>query len=126
MLGQPALIAQQVVTQYSGPLPPAEELDRYNQIVPGAADRLLGLVEKQSDHRMELEKMTIAHQLKEGGRGQFIGAGLAILFLGGSLWITHEGYPWVGSAMGSTTVIGLVTVFVLGKRTQRQDLAGKK
>jgi uncharacterized membrane protein len=53
VLGQPSLIAQ--VTQYSGPLPPSEELERYNQVVPGLADRLVTTFEKQASHRMELE-----------------------------------------------------------------------
>lgn len=124
VLGQPSLIAQ--VTQYSGPLPPSEELERYNQVVPGLAERLVASFEKQTAHRMELEKMVITHQLKEGGRGQLIGAVLAVLFLAGSLWITHDGYPWVGLPLGGATVIALATIFVLGKKAQKQDLSKKQ
>jgi uncharacterized membrane protein len=122
-LGQPSLIAQ--VTQYSGPLPPSEELERYNQVVPGLADRLVATFEKQASHRMELEKMVIGHQLREGARGQLIGASLSVVFLAGCLWITHDGYPWVGLPLGGTTIIALATIFVLGKKAQRQDLAKK-
>jgi uncharacterized membrane protein len=122
-LGQPSLIAQ--VTQYSGPLPPSEELERYNQVVPGLADRLVTTFEKQASHRMELEKLVITNQVKEGNRGQIIGAILAILFLFGALWITHDGYPWVGGTIGGTTVVSLATLFVLGKKAQKQDLNKK-
>lgn len=122
-LGQPALIAQ--VTQYSGPLPPAEELEKYNLVVPGMGERLVAAFEKQSSHRMDLEKLVITSQLNESSRGQWIGAALAIVFLAGCLWITHDGYPWVGLPLGGTTIIALATIFVLGKRAQRQDLAKK-
>ena len=40
----------------SSPLPSPKELREYEQIVPGIADRLINSLEKQQNHRMELEK----------------------------------------------------------------------
>jgi uncharacterized membrane protein len=44
---------------FSGPLPPPEILAQYNEIVPGAAERILKMAEEQSAHRRGLEDKTI-------------------------------------------------------------------
>ena len=44
---------------YSGPIPPPEALARYEEIQPGAADRILKMAEKQQEHRMALETKAI-------------------------------------------------------------------
>jgi uncharacterized membrane protein len=43
----------------SGPLPDSRELANYEKILPGAADRIITVFEKQADHRMEIEKSVI-------------------------------------------------------------------
>ena len=44
----------QTVALTTGPLPPPEQLAQYEQIIPGAADRILRMTENNSDHRIEL------------------------------------------------------------------------
>ena len=39
---------------YSGPLPPAEQFAAYESILPGSAERILQMAEKQQSHRMQL------------------------------------------------------------------------
>lgn len=39
-----------------GPLPPPDILSGYDAIVPGAAERILAMAEKQNDHRIEMEQ----------------------------------------------------------------------
>jgi uncharacterized membrane protein len=41
---------------FSGPIPPPDLLERYNQIIPEGADRILKMAEKQSAHRQKIEK----------------------------------------------------------------------
>ena len=41
--------------QYSGPLPKAEDLAKYEALLPGAADRIFVMAEKQLSHRHDLE-----------------------------------------------------------------------
>ena len=49
-----------------GPLPPPSELEKIDQIIPGGADRLLRMAEKEQTHRIEDAK-----------RGQYLGWSLA-------------------------------------------------
>jgi hypothetical protein len=51
---------------------------------------------------------------------------VALCLLAGSLWITHDGYPWVGGILGGTTVVSLAGTFVVGKWQQKKDLAEKR
>jgi uncharacterized membrane protein len=46
-------------TQYSGPIPPASELEKYETILKGSANRILKVFENQSSHRMQLEKIVV-------------------------------------------------------------------
>lgn len=40
---------------YSGPLPPAEEIEAYERVCPGAADRIITMTEKSLEHRISSE-----------------------------------------------------------------------
>lgn len=43
-------IAMQV---YSGPIPSANELKKYEDVLPGAAERIIAMAENQSRHRQK-------------------------------------------------------------------------
>ena len=60
-------------TSFEGPIPPPQVLQQYNSIVPGAAERILLMAEKQSDHRMDLEKRVVYSNVKKS----YVGMGLA-------------------------------------------------
>lgn len=44
---------------YAGPIPPPAMLARYNEVLPGAAERILKMAEEQSSHRQYLEKAVV-------------------------------------------------------------------
>lgn len=58
---------------YSGPLPAPETLAAYEQILPGAADRVIAMAERQSAHRQQLETMQVESASKIWLRGQVFG-----------------------------------------------------
>ena len=43
-------------TALSGPLPPPEMLAQYEEILPGAAERILSMAERQAEHRQKMEQ----------------------------------------------------------------------
>jgi Predicted membrane protein (DUF2335) len=55
-----------VSAHWSGPLPPPADLERIDQIIPGGADRLLCMAEREQTHRIE-----------DARRGQYLGWSLA-------------------------------------------------
>jgi len=46
----------QVTQQFSGPLPHPEILNRYDQIITGAAERILIMAEEDARHQRDIEK----------------------------------------------------------------------
>ena len=50
------LVHQHAEMSFSGPLPPPNVLSAYEDLLPGAADRIITMAEKQLEHRMYLEK----------------------------------------------------------------------
>lgn len=109
----------------SGPLPSPEDLERYNQIIPGGADRIMTRVEKQSTHRQELERTALTGQLdnqKEGRKS----AERAIYALSAcGVLAMYMGESWVAGTIFSTTIVAMVTIFITGKHQSKADLANK-
>lgn len=45
--------------EFSGPLPPPQILGQYDEVLPGAAERILRMAEKQQDHRIGVDQSGI-------------------------------------------------------------------
>ncbi len=112
-------------TIVSGPLPASEELAKYEQIAPGAANRLITLVENQSSHRINIETFVIRCQQIQSFVGQLLGFLVAIAFLVGAVYTVVHGFAIAGTIIGSLDLVGLVTVCVLGRNAQKQNLSDK-
>lgn len=61
--GKPQVAKQQakvaITEQYSGPLPDPRALSQYDQVVPGAAERIIQAFEDESRHRRQLEQRAV-------------------------------------------------------------------
>jgi uncharacterized membrane protein len=112
-------------TSHTGPIPSPEALEQYGQTLPSAPDRILRMAEKQSDHRMEIEKQVVKRQLNQSGIGQFLAATIAVVCISSASWLALHDHDTVAGVIGGTTVVGLVTTFIYGKRSQQQDLKQK-
>lgn len=110
---------------FSGPLPPTEMLEEYNRIIPNGAERIMTMAESQSAHRQFIEKEVISSQNMQSERGQMFAFILAILLIAVGTTSFLLGHPTVASIIFGTTVVGLVTVFVLGRKSQQRDLSCK-
>ena len=106
---------------FSGPLPPPEVLGRYSEVVENGAERIMRKFEKQTDHRMELENFAIKNQIKQSGRGQNFGFLIVLLCIGCTVFFAMEGFVSLAIAFGTTTILGLASIFVLGKLLQSKD-----
>lgn len=95
-------------TSFRGPLPPPDVLRGYNDILPGAADRIIRMAEREGDHRRLYEQRELRRRSREATIGQFLGFGLALALIGGAVYSASIGYPWVATAMASVPLIGEV------------------
>jgi uncharacterized membrane protein len=110
---------------YSGALPPPKILREYDQIVPGAAERLLRQAESQTRHRQQLETTVTDETAKRSRYGLVAGvvvvlglevvAGLAAVFK----------QPWLSGFLGVAGPATLAGVFVYGRQEQRTERVEK-
>jgi uncharacterized membrane protein len=91
---------------------PAEELKGYELTLPGSAERLFSVMEKQAYHRMELETKTVDKYF-EGRNGQFgLGVIALLLFAGLSVFFAFMGMEWAAvTAIGCPALYGLSSLF---------------
>lgn len=112
-------------SSFSGPIPPPELLKGYNEVVKDGAERIVIMAEKQSNHRMKLEDHAIREELKQSRLGQVFGFVLGIVGLLLAAILAILDHETIAGIFATTTILGLVTVFVLGKKAQKKDLEDK-
>src|SRR3970040_2033015 len=67
------------IESHSGPLPDPATLGRYEEILPGVAERIIVMAEQQSAHRMRLESQALAAEIARSSAGMWF-AGLLAFF----------------------------------------------
>lgn len=97
---------------HSGPLPAPEDLAHYEEICPGAADRIISMAEQNMDHRQGLEATLVAREYGLRTRGQWMA--LVALFamlsvIAFTFWLEQ---PIAGSVLGSATLIAVTGMFL--------------
>ena len=105
-----------VSEQFSGPLPHPKHLREYEGILPGAAERIISMAEKNLEHNRNLAERGLDAEIEDTKRGMLCGAllfGLLIVCGFASLIITGSEIAlaiFLGAA-----VIGGVTAFIKGR-----------
>lgn len=114
-----------VEASYTGPIPPPGMLVKYNEAVPGAADRILVMAERQSVHREAIESKVVDAGIKSQARGSWFGFIVSMTAVVGGIYLIKLGK----SSEGLTAIIGslaaLAGVFVYGKRKESKELKEK-
>jgi hypothetical protein len=98
-----------ISAHWSGPLPPPAELEKIDQIIPGGADRLLRMAEREQTHR-----------IGDAKRGQYLGWSLAAGAVIAAAVVSLCHGPWqVSVALVGIPVLGAVQALILGRKEKR-------
>lgn len=108
--------------EFSGPLPHPEILEGYERVLPGSADRILSMAENEGEHRRTIEKTIVKTDIIRSYLGLGSGFIIALVGLGGSIYLGINDKPWASGIMGAGTVTGLVTVFVVGEKPRKTQV----
>lgn len=101
--------------EFAGPLPHPSILAGYDQVIPGSAERILVMAEKQLDHRIGTESFVAKEQMKQVSRGQHYALILCSFALALSAFLAFNGHELTASVIGGLDLIGLAAVFIAGK-----------
>ncbi len=109
----------------SSPIPPSEMAAQYEALAPGAADRILSLAEQEATHRRKMGEKAVNAQIellresaKDTKRGQLFGFIIGLSAILASAYMATHGAQVVGGAVGVSSLVGLVSVFIHGRKQQ--------
>jgi uncharacterized membrane protein len=119
-------VQYQEASSYSGPLPQPEDLQKYEQACPGAADRIIVMAEKQAAHRQELERdiQFLNHKIvASSSRNSLLGVISAFLLcamaIGAAVLLALNDKTVAGTIIGAVGLSSLVGTFIYGTRANK-------
>lgn len=107
-----------VAKRFSGPLPPPEALEHYERVLPGGAERIIAMAEREQKHRHGVEQRTSRVGAWIGPVGLVFAFLLAALALGGSIWLISNGHSVSGLVIAISEVIALSWAFISARSRQ--------
>jgi len=105
----------------SGPIPPPQVLQQYEQIIPGGAERILKMAEKQSDHRMSLERDVVKWNIAKSKGGMITATIITFAALYTAKEIAIHGNPYAASALAALNIVGLIGVALYNANIQKAE-----
>jgi uncharacterized membrane protein len=113
---------------HAGPLPPPDTLKKYNDILPDAADRIFKMAEKSQVHRenidlqqMDIVKARVESEIKKIKKGQDYALIIALTGIAGAITCAFLNQVTIGSFLGGSTVVTLVSLFLSEKWKKRKE-----
>jgi uncharacterized membrane protein len=114
-------VTQIQVASFSGPLPHPSLLARYNDVIPGGADRIMAMAERQSAHREKLEAEVVLANPANQARGSVFAFIICLVTILGGMFLIYGGRDAVGLAAVIASLAGLASVFFVSRREQRRE-----
>ena len=114
----PDLQIQETTIAWQGPLPPPRALQAYDEVIPGAADRILRMAENQAAHRIQMDRVAIQSEVRSSTWGLIAGFLLSAGVIGGGIYLIAAGHDWAGSVLIGFDLATLAGIFVYGTRSR--------
>ena len=111
---------------YSGPLPPPGVLQEFERVLPGAAERIFVMAEKQLEHRMSMEKTVVEGGTKRANLGIYAAVAIEGMFLATSCYLAHLGLTADALKVVGGSAVGLLGAFGFGTLSRRSERIKKQ
>lgn len=100
---------------HQGPLPTPEMLREYEEVLPGLAERIVRLPEKEQEHRHDFSDIWLRREARLRDRGQIFGMIALVIILAFCAYLAWIGEPKMGAGVAIALVAAVVGIFVTGK-----------
>lgn len=108
-------------SSFSGPLPPPQLMEGYEQVLKGSAERILAMAEAQTQHRIKQENTIVKRSLNQKLLGLIFGGICTIALLLIVYNLAQNGHDWLAGVLGTTTVLGILSIFILGHYPSKNE-----
>lgn len=88
----------------------------YNEVLPGSAERILRMAEKEQDHRIGWEDEALHRASRHGHLGLWLGFFIAVIALGTSGLLAMNGHDFVAGVIGCTGIAGVAAGLIHERR----------
>jgi uncharacterized membrane protein len=107
---------QVVSANWSGPLPPPGALQQFDAIIPNGAERIMGMVEREQQHRIEMDKATVKAEIFDTIGGKVLGAVMMLAAVAAAVYTASIGAHWaVSVAIVGVPITALIGRFINSK-----------
>ena len=115
----------QITTTYSGPIPSASEMQKYEDACPGLPSQIMAMTEGQLTHRQEIERIVIKSSSRNSTLGvvfAFVLAMTTLIIAGICIYLDKD---ILGSIIGGVGLSCIVGTFIYGTRSNRAERENK-
>lgn len=100
------------VNNYGGMLPNPETLEKYNNMVPGSAEKYFNEVFEESKFRRSLIDKQQNSDNSYRIIGMILGAIFGIIMVIGSFYLILNDHPVAGGVIGGSLLLGVLSIFI--------------
>lgn len=105
----------------SGPFPPAQQIEEYDRVVPGAGAIIFSEFQAQGKHRRKMERIVVWSDAIRSFCGLVAGLALAGYIVYTGTQLLREGHSLVGSGTIGTAVAVAVGPFLVRSVLQSKE-----
>lgn len=104
--------------RFAGPIAHPKHLREYEEICPGAADRIILMAEGQLEHAQSIQNSMLAAEVADGLAGRRYGFAALIAIIVCAMICVLTGHDGMAAAFLSAGVFGVIGQFIQGRLEQ--------
>lgn len=104
-----------VLQRFQGPVPPPSLLREYESLVPGLANRLVELTEKEQAHRHQREDKYLKGSYSISSRGQWMAFVIVLVIIATAVFFGVRGDTTLAAILIGIDMVAICSVFIAGK-----------
>ncbi len=114
-------VIAKIESEFSGPIPPPNIIKGYEEVLPGSANRILEMAERQAEHRQKMEYMMIHAESRDSLLGIMfafvLGIGCIITAVVTVITFPQNAGVISGAVIGVTGIGSIITAFIKSTRS---------
>ena len=114
------VVEEVIQSEFSGPIPPPSIINGYEEVVPGSADRIIRMAEKQSEHRQHMEEIMIKTEARDSLLGILfafiLGIGCIVASIVIVIAVPENAGAISGALIGMTGIGSIIVTFIKSTR----------
>ncbi|MCC2612643.1 DUF2335 domain-containing protein [Neorhizobium petrolearium] len=104
--------------QFSGPIAHPRHLREYEEILPGSAERIIQMAERQQQHNIDMESRIVSAQVADQKRGMRYGMAALVVDIAAAAGVGMYGNNVLAGMILGVGVAGVVAAFIKGRHSK--------